>query len=67
MKIRGVSYFNIMTKFDEFFTVNLYTRYRYYGDKVYYALMVIAHNARTYEIARGVVIFVIPLYTLLSI
>jgi hypothetical protein len=48
----GASYFNIMTKISEFFTVNLYTRTRSREDKVYYAFMVISHNLRSHDIVR---------------
>ena len=48
----GGSYFNILTIIAAFFTVNLYTRTRFAGDKVYYAFMVIAHNSRSHEIVR---------------
>jgi len=40
----GASYFSIMTKIAELFTVNLYTRTRTVDDKVYYAFMAISHN-----------------------
>jgi hypothetical protein len=49
----GSSYFNILTKISAFFTVNLYTRTRYVGDKVYYAFIVVAHNSRSHEIVRS--------------
>ena len=49
---QGGSYFNILTSIAAFFTVNLYTRTRFAGDKVYYAFMVIAHNSRSHEIVR---------------
>ena len=48
----GASYFNIMTKIAEFFTVNLYTRTRTSEDKIYYAFMVISHNWRSHYIVR---------------
>jgi LAGLIDADG endonuclease/NADH-Ubiquinone oxidoreductase (complex I), chain 5 N-terminus/Proton-conducting membrane transporter len=46
------SYFTILTKIAEFFTVNLYTRTRYKDDKIYYAFMVIAHNSKSHKIVR---------------
>jgi hypothetical protein len=49
----GASYFSIMTKIAEFFTVNLYTRARSKDDKVFYAFMVIAHNRISHDIARN--------------
>lgn len=48
----GGSYFSIMTKIAEFFTVNLYTRTRTREDKVYYAFMAIAHNSTSHDIVR---------------
>jgi hypothetical protein len=48
----GASYFNILSKIAAFFTVNLYTRTRYKGDKVFYAFMAIAHNSNSHEIVR---------------
>jgi hypothetical protein len=49
----GASYFNIMTKIAEFFTVNLYTRTRTVDDRVYYAFMAISHNWRGHDLARN--------------
>lgn len=49
----GASYFNIMTKIAEFFTVNLYTRTRTVDDKVFYAFLAIAHNFRSHNIVRS--------------
>ena len=49
----GASYFSIMTKIAEFFTVNLYTRTRYVDDKVYYAFIIISHNWRSHDIVRN--------------
>ena len=49
----GASYFSIMTKIAELFTVNLYTRTRTVDDKVYYAFMVISHNWKSHEIVRN--------------
>lgn len=49
----GASYFSIMTKIAEFFTVNLYTRTRNRDDKVFYAFMVIAHNRISHDIVRN--------------
>ena len=49
----GTSYFSIMTKIAEFFTVNLYTRTRNKDDKVFYAFMVISHNRRSHELVRN--------------
>jgi len=40
----GASYFSIMTKITEFFSVNLYTRTRTKDNRVYYAFMAISHN-----------------------
>jgi hypothetical protein len=48
----GNSYFSILTKIAEFFTVNLYTRTRYKEDKVYYSFMAIAHNSNSHKIVR---------------
>ena len=48
----GTSYFNIMTKIAEFFTVNLYTRTRTVDEKRFYAFMAIAHNSRSHKIVR---------------
>jgi len=48
----GSSYFDILTKITEFFTVNLYTRTRYKDDKVYYVFIAIAHNLKSHEIVR---------------
>ena len=50
---RGASFFSIMTKITEFFTINLYTRTRTVDDKVYYAFMAIAHNSRSHDIVRN--------------
>ena len=49
----GASYFNILTNIAAFFTVNLYTRTRFLGDKVYYAFMVLGHNSRSHDIVRN--------------
>ncbi len=49
----GASYFSIMTKIAEFFTVNLYTRTRTVDNRVFYAFMVISHNSRSHEIVRN--------------
>lgn len=49
----GASFFSIMTKITEFFTINLYTRTRTVDDKVYYAFMAIAHNSRSHDIVRN--------------
>jgi hypothetical protein len=49
----GNSYFNILTKISAFFTVNLYTRTRNVGDKVYYSFIVVAHNYRSHQIVRS--------------
>jgi hypothetical protein len=49
----GASYFTIMTKITEFFTVNLYTRTRSVNDKVFYAFTAISHNARSHDIVRN--------------
>jgi hypothetical protein len=48
----GASYFSIMTKITEFFSVNLYTRTRTKDNRVYYAFMAISHNWRSHDIAR---------------
>jgi hypothetical protein len=48
----GASYFSIMTKIAEFFTVNLYIRTRTVEDKVFYAFMAISHNSRSHKIVR---------------
>lgn len=48
----GASYFNILTKIAEFFTVNLYTRTRTKDDKVFYVFMAISHNFRSHNIVR---------------
>ena len=48
----GASYFNILTKISAFFTVNLYSKTREKGDKVFYAFMAVAHNSRSHEIVR---------------
>ena len=49
----GASYFSIMTKITEFFTVNLYTRTRTVYDKVYYSFMAISHNWKSHYIVRN--------------
>lgn len=49
----GASYFSVMTKIAELFTVNLYTRTRTVGDRVFYAFMTISHNARSHDIVRN--------------
>lgn len=49
----GASYFSIMTKIAEFLNVNLYTRTRTSGDRIYYAFMVISHNWRSHDIIRS--------------
>jgi len=49
----GVSYFSVMTKITEFFTVNLYTRTITKDDRVYYAFMAISHNIRGQDIVRN--------------
>ena len=49
----GASYFSIMTKIAEFFTVNLYTRTRSEDDKVYYVFMAISHNSISHDIVRN--------------
>lgn len=52
-KQEGNNYFNILTKISAFFTVNLYTRTRNVGDKVYYSYIVVAHNSRSHQIVRS--------------
>lgn len=49
----GASYFSIMSKIAEFFTVNLYTRTRSIDDRVFYAFMAISHNSRSHDIVRN--------------
>lgn len=49
----GASYFSIMTKIAEFFTVNLYTRTRTVEDRLFYAFMAISHNSRSHDIVRN--------------
>ena len=49
----GASYFSIMTKITEFFTVNLYTRTRTVDYKVYYSFMAISHNWKSHDIVRN--------------
>lgn len=49
----GISYFNILTKIAALLGVNLYTRTRYSGDKVYYSFMVISHNFTSHVIVRN--------------
>jgi hypothetical protein len=49
----GASYFSIMTKIAEFFTVNLYTRTRTVDNRVFHAFRVISHNSRSHEIVRN--------------
>lgn len=49
----GANYFSIMAKIAEFFTVNLYTRTRTVNDRIFYAFMVISHNARSHDIVRN--------------
>lgn len=39
--------------FAEYFTVNLYTRTRTVEDRVFYALITISHNSRSYDIVRN--------------
>jgi hypothetical protein len=46
----GTSYFSIMIKIAEFFSVNLYTRTRTVEDRVFYALMAISHNSLSHDI-----------------
>jgi hypothetical protein len=45
-----------------FFTVNLYTRTRNVGDKVYYSFIVVAHNSRSHKIVRSY-FYRFPLYS----
>jgi hypothetical protein len=40
----GTSYFDILTKIARYLNVNLYSRTREKGDKIFYAFMVISHN-----------------------
>lgn len=49
----GVSYFSIMTKIAELFTVNLYTRTRTVKHRVFYAFMAISHNSSSHDIVRN--------------
>ena len=49
----GASYFSIMTKIAEFFTVNLYTRTRTVEDRVFYAFMAISHKCLSHDIVRN--------------
>ena len=49
----GASYFSILTKVAEYFSVNLYTRTRSVDDKMFYAFMVIAHNRRSHDLVRN--------------
>jgi hypothetical protein len=58
----GNSYFNILTKIYAFFTVNLYTRTRNVGDKVYYAFIVVSHNSRSHQIVISY-FDIFPLYS----
>jgi len=48
----GSSFFYIMSEISHFFTVNLYTRTRKTGGKVFYAFAVVAHNSKSHEIVR---------------
>jgi len=41
----GVSYFQILSKIAAYLEVNLLSRTRYIGDKVFYAFMVISHSS----------------------
>jgi len=45
----GASYFLVLNKIATFLGVNLLSRTRIKGDKVFYAFMVIAHNAASHE------------------
>lgn len=49
----GTSYFSILTKISAYLNVNLYTRTRNVGDKVYYSFMVISHNNSSHEQVRN--------------
>jgi len=49
----GDSFFSVMTKIAEFFTVNLYTRTRSRNDKVFYSFSAISHNSRSHIIVRN--------------
>lgn len=53
MDTGGASYFSIMTKIAEFFTVNLYTRVRKRDNKIFYAFLVVSHNKRSHDIVRN--------------
>jgi len=56
------SYFSIMTKIAEFFSVNLYTRTRTVENKVFYAFMAISHNSKSHDIVRDY-FYRYPLYS----
>lgn len=45
----GASYFDILDKIARYLSVNLYSRSREQEDKVFYAFMVIAHNAISHQ------------------
>lgn len=40
----GISYFRILSEISRYYDVNLYSRSREQGDKIYYSYMVIAHS-----------------------
>ena len=48
----GASFFSIMTKITEFFTVNLYTRTRSRDNKYFYSFIAIAHNRKSQDLVR---------------
>lgn len=49
----NIRYFTILSLIAAYFNVNLYTRTRKQGDKLFYAFMVIAHNSISHEKVRA--------------
>lgn len=50
-KLGGESYFTVLSKISEYFETNLLSRTRTAQDKTYYSFMVIAHNAKSHDLA----------------
>lgn len=49
----NISYFTILSLIAEYLNVNLYSRTRQKGDKLFYAFMVIAHSSKSHEKVRA--------------
>lgn len=45
----GVSYFNILTKIAMYLNVNVYSRSRYQGEKIFHTFTIISHNIESHK------------------